>query len=859
MAGSDQTTNAEAWTTDVTVVMLATRLMETFAAPNATEEILAAVRDALGGNAAALYLVTATDGAPRLVHALCSPSSTDDFSDTQIAAATIRADAPLILPDETPPLVSLPVMIGGTRYGVVQITGIANPYHDPDARPFLTEIGTLLGATFERARQRRELETLRATMLQLSTSLDLTRTLEAILDGVISLVPCTIATIYLDEIAPDALVRVAQRTLAGTDLAAATQPRPLDRSITGWVYRNRQSLLVPDLSADPRVLTGPEAPPKGLASIVVPLLAGDRAVGTFIASRYGPNAFTERDLTLAESFAPLAAQAVVNARLYAERIHYQAQAEVLLEDLGDATVRADASGVTMGWNKRAEQLYGYTAEETIGHRMLVVPPEEREATMAMVRRAMQGETIFNVETERMHKDGHRINVLTTVSPWREQGKIVGVLAIVKDISDRKALERELTEQVRAGRRRERDTTYVAAVAQACNSAADGLAILQALVNLTAEWADDARVITVEGERVALAAYASRTPEDDTAVHASLHYTYGAGSTTIGTVEVVRNIRAPVVEDMHHPTITITPAPFLARGYHTKAYIPIRAAGDVVGILIAGARGETPPFDAQAVATLELVAEQAGLAITKTRLLRQVEAHVAQLEDANQHKDDFLASLSHELRTPLNAILGFGELIEDGAIEDPEELRDVAHDIVVSGRLLLDQVNGLLDMARVSSGQMEMARELVDVPALVTKCERILAPLIATKQQHLRVSLVPDLPPVAADGARLQQVLLNLLTNAYKFTPEGGTITVEGTVAECQVTIAVRDTGIGIAPEYVATIFEPFRRVETGYARSQSGTGLGLALSRRLIELMGGTLTLDSTPGSGSLFTVTLPM
>ena len=293
---------------------------------------------------------------------------------------------------------------------------------------------------------------------------------------------------------------------------------------------------------------------------------------------------------------------------------------------------------------------------------------------------------------------------------------------------------------------------------------------------------------------------------------------------------------------------------VARSYHTKAFIPIRAEGKVVGVLGAGARAETPPFDAQAIATLELVAEQAGLAITKERLLRQVRAQVMQLEEANRHKDDFLASLSHELRTPLNAILGFGELIEDGIIAEPEELREVAHDIVISGRLLLDQVNGLLDMARVGSGRMEFAREAVDIRTIAQQCERIIAPLISAKGQQLTFTL----PPVVADGARLHQALLNLLTNAHKFTPEGGSIAVVGSVTAARVAITVRDTGIGIAPEYAPIIFEPFRRVETGYARSQGGTGLGLALSRRLIELMGGTLTLESAPGKGSAFTIILP-
>lgn len=706
--------------------------------------------------------------------------------------------------------------------------------------------------------RRDELATLRETMLRLGASLDLTRTLETVLDGLTALVPCAIASIYLDGIVPDALVRVAQRARDDMTTFAATQPRPLDGSVTGWAYRHRQSLLLPDLGGDARTLRGPEAPPPGLSSIVVPLLVGDHAVGTFIASRRGSGAFTQYDLAIAESFAPLAAQAVANARLHVETERAKTQTEAVLQDLGDAIVRVDPEGVTIGWNQGAERLYGYTAAEAIGTRMPVVPPEDQPALMAMNRRVMAGESIVKVEAVRIHKDGHRIAVLTSLSPWRERGVITGTLAVVKDISDRKALERELTEQIAAGQRRERDKAYVGAVAQACNSAADGPAILQALADLTAQWADDARVVTIEGERATLAAYASRTPGEDAAIRDTTIAMYATVSAAPRMIDGVRRLHAPMIEKIAESPDSPQHAATMARGYHTKAFIPIRAEGRVVGVLGAGARAETPPFDAQAIATLELVAEQAGLAITKERLLRQVRAQVAQLEEANRHKDDFLASLSHELRTPLNAILGFSELIEDGIIAEPEELREVAHDIVISGRLLLDQVNGLLDMARVGSGRMEFAREAVDVRAIAQQCERVIAPLVSTKEQRLTFTFPPDLPPVVADGARLHQVLLNLLTNAHKFTPEGGGITVVGSVAAARVTITVRDTGIGIAPEYAPIIFEPFRRVETGYARSQGGTGLGLALSRRLIELMGGTLTLESAPGKGSTFTITLP-
>ena len=693
-------------------------------------------------------------------HAIDAPRQLPD-EDRDAAHQALRERCPAITPASA--TAYLPILSGEAPAGVVAIQGIAPHDWQPEGRAILTEIGGLLGLTLDKARQRQELTTLRTTMLQLSTSLDLQHTLDAVLVGILSLVPCTLASIYLDSLSPAGLMRVAARSVDDTPILPSHLPRPLDGSITGWVYRHRQSLIVPDLRADPRTFTGPDGPPPGLSSIVVPLLVGDRAVGTFIASRLG-DTFTQRDLEVAESFAPLAAQAVTNARLFAETARAQTQAATLLEDIGDAIIRTNREGIIVSWNKGAELLYGYTAAEVVGLQIPAVPPEERAALRTMVQRVFAGDRVVNMETVRRHKDGHTLHVLTTLSPWREGGAITGILAIVKDITRLKALERALTAQIAASQRRERDKAYGAAVAQACNSAADGAAILQALVERTAEWSDIAGVYTFDDGQTELAGFASRPPPADATIYAIMQENVRTGNLNLLNPTRIAH-GGPLIVPLAGIERVPLVAALVARDYHTLIFVPIHAAGEIVGLLAAAARAETPPFDPQSLATLALVAEQAGLAITKDRLLRRVEAQVHELEEANRHKDDFLASLSHELRTPLNAILGFGELIEDGFITDPDELHEVARDIVGSGRLLLDQVNGLLDMARVGSGRMEIAREIVAIPAIVEICERVIAPLVAAKKQRLIITLAPGLPPVMADSARLQQVLLNLLTNA----------------------------------------------------------------------------------------------
>jgi signal transduction histidine kinase len=182
---------------------------------------------------------------------------------------------------------------------------------------------------------------------------------------------------------------------------------------------------------------------------------------------------------------------------------------------------------------------------------------------------------------------------------------------------------------------------------------------------------------------------------------------------------------------------------------------------------------------------------------------------------------------------------------------------MAEDIVASGGLLLTQVNDLLDIVQLGTGRLTVTTETVDLTAVVHWCERAVRALMSSKALQFDLAIPDDLPPVRANTARLQQVLLNFLVNAYKFTPSGGTVTLGARAERGAVAIAVRDTGIGIAPEHAARIFEPFERVESAEMPAQPGAGVGLAVARQLVALMGGAISLVSAVGAGSTFTVTL--
>lgn len=270
------------------------------------------------------------------------------------------------------------------------------------------------------------------------------------------------------------------------------------------------------------------------------------------------------------------------------------------------------------------------------------------------------------------------------------------------------------------------------------------------------------------------------------------------------------------------------------------------------------RRDAPPFTDEEFARLQLYARQAATSMERVLFTVQLQERNAALLRANMHKDAFLTNMSHELRTPLNAVIGFAQLLVDGAVTDAVDRQGAYEDILASGKHLLMMVNDILDVARIESGQQTVSIVPTDLAEEIGTVERMIAPLVAEKGQTLAVTIPNELPRVLADRDRLRQVLLNLLSNAHKFTPPGGALTLDAArpTPDC-VTIRVRDTGIGIAPEDQRVIFEAFRQVESGYARAQQGTGLGLTLSKQLVERMGGTISVASALGAGSVFMVTL--
>jgi GAF domain-containing protein len=294
------------------------------------------------------------------------------------------------------------------------------------------------------------------------------------------------------------------------------------------------------------------------------------------------------------------------------------------------------------------------------------------------------------------------------------------------------------------------------------------------------------------------------------------------------------------------------------GYRAILAVPLLREDQIIGSLSFNrkAPGEFLP---EVVEVLKTFATQSALAIQDARLFREIADKSAQLEAASRHKSEFLANMSHELRTPLNAIIGFSEVLVDRMFGELNEKQDeYLKDIYASGQHLLSLINDILDLSKIEAGRMELEAVDFDLPSAIDNALTLVRERATRRGITLGHTIDERLGTLRGDERKVKQVLLNLLSNALKFTPEGGRIDVSAAVRDEVAEVSVTDTGVGIAPEDQEAVFEEFRQVGTADKKVE-GTGLGLALSRKFIELHGGRIWVTSEVGKGSTFTFTLPV
>ena len=360
------------------------------------------------------------------------------------------------------------------------------------------------------------------------------------------------------------------------------------------------------------------------------------------------------------------------------------------------------------------------------------------------------------------------------------------------------------------------------------------------------------VIVPDGDRLVMALSAAEPPL------ASWHGHSWPQAEGTAVDWVLKNRRPRVVRDLLTEKQFVDSAFVAQEGVRSNITVPLLAGGTAVGVFFLDSL--TPgAYTERDVDLVDPVAQQLALAIDNTRLFQEIEAKGQQLEIANSHKSQFLAHVSHELRTPLNAILGYTELIQDNIYgEVPDKIRSILLRVEENGQHLLGLINDVLDLSKIEAGSITLADLEYSMDEVVRAAVTNVASLAAAKKLALKTEMPSGLPRARGDERRTMQVLLNLLGNAIKFT-DSGEILLKTSVSDGVFFVSVTDTGPGIAEADLQKIFEEFQQGESASTSRKGGSGLGLPISKRFIEMQGGRIGVESRPGEGSTFWFTLPL
>jgi PAS domain S-box-containing protein len=570
------------------------------------------------------------------------------------------------------------------------------------------------------------------------------------------------------------------------------------------------------------------------SSITLPLLINEQVLGALNIYAAEINAFDEAEVRLLTELANDLAYGITALRTKIK--HKQAaaalketsqtlQALIKASPLAIITVELDTNVVKV-WNPAAKKLFGWKKSEVIGLPLPIIPTNKQAESQEIRQRLQQGQSITGLEITRQKKDGTFIDVSLSTAPlFDATGEVNGAMAVYADITAQKQAEQEVIRLNKSLERRvvESETRY------------------QQIVELAEEgiWVVDAQAKTI--------------------------YVNQAMVKMLGYDES-ELLGRPIFDFVGNTEYNSNCCSLISIGKHTEVERCEQqlktAAGEEVWVYMSA----SPVLDEQGemLKSYILVYDITERKEAEERLQessQRISLVNAELARATRLKDEFLASMSHELRTPLNAILGLSEALQEEVygsltVRQRRSLRTIEQ----SGQHLLELITDILDLSKIESGKMELQTAPT---SLANLCESSLT--FVRQQAHqknliLTSKIAHSLGAIEVDERRIRQVLVNLLSNAVKFTPDGGEVSLEVELdldAEL-VKMSVTDTGIGIAPENMDQLFKPFVQLDSSLSRRYAGTGLGLALVQRLVELHDGSVTLESEEGQGSRFTVSLP-
>ncbi|MBL8062548.1 MAG: GAF domain-containing protein [Anaerolineales bacterium] len=728
-----------------------------------------------------------------------------------------------------------------------------------DEKELIKQVTDQLSLALENARlfqetQRRaqELAIVNQVVSSASSSLDLQSTLQSVTDNLVNLLSSENVGIALMNNEKTQLILTAETTIDFTPSQEIGLPIPIKGNPpTEEVIRTRKPVFIKDIETNPLA-----APIKEILTkrgtknlLILPLIAEEEVIGTIGVAFYDSNRMVTRDeLRVLETIVAQISSAVQRNRLFEQVEQSATNFRALFSAMEDVVLVINNEGRYIQIAPTNPSLLVRTPEDLLGKTFHdVLPPETADLFLGKVTEALSSDQKVQFEYE-LVLSGNPFWFLATLSKLDAES----VFWVARDITERKHSEEAI-------RRRNEYLAVSAEIGRLVTSTLDPNTIFARTANLILDRFGFYHAAIFVMEETGFNAVLKEATGEAGAVMKNNQHTLALNDKSIVS-QVASTGMAVVVNNVEEDSI-FKPNPLLPET-RSEAAIPLRIGSRTIGVIDIQGR-EINAFNEDEISVLQTLADQVAVAIDNARSFELSQEAVREMREVDRLKSQFLANMSHELRTPLNSIIGFSRVILKG-IDGPvtELMQQDLTAIYNSGQHLLGLINDILDLAKIEAGKMELAYDEVNISDLVNSVFSTMSGLIKDKPIHMRHSIEPNLPTVKADAIRIRQVMINLLSNAAKFTEEGEIVvnvkTYKGVDGRNQVKISVTDTGPGISEKDQEKLFQPFSQVDASPTRKTGGTGLGLSICQQLINMHGGTIWVESEVGKGSTFHFTLP-